>query len=131
MYSLAELFAPILFGLLLVAAGNRALVFWQQERSGRMLFSFVTLACLCLLYLASARFWPNGARDSIRGVLLLGLIASNYYWWRDLLRFLRKKYDGELGAMPHTSTLAELGEAQRETKSASVALVATAKEEKV
>lgn len=138
MSSLVELFAPLLFGLLLVAAVNRALVFWQQERSGRILFSFVTLFCLCLLYLATARLWPSGVRDGIRAALLLGLVASNYYWWRDLLRFLREKYDGGV-APPKIQTLAELSETQAAAKEAAtasevaatvtVAFNATAKEE--
>ena len=91
MDNFTTMFAPILFGLLLITAVNRAIVFWQEERSPQIFYIAMTYSCFCLLYLASSLEWPAPWRDAIRVVLLWSLAWGNWYEWRELLAFLRKK----------------------------------------
>lgn len=129
MPAFTTIFAPLLFGLLLITALNRALVFWQRERSQRIFYSFLTFFCFCLLYVAAALLWPALWRDTIRIVLLWALVWGNYHEWKYLVDFLRKK-DIAYQAAPidPPTTLEALGEAQREPGPA-VALEATEKPE--
>ncbi len=111
MVDVTTLISPILFVFLLVTAINRVGVFWQKERSWQVFYAFLTYACFCLLYLAAWWQWPTLWRDAIRFVLLLALVFGNYYEWRELFAFLRKKEDD--AALPHVDahvTLRDLGE---------------------
>jgi len=91
MDNFTTMFAPILFGLLLITAVNRAIVFWQEERSPQIFYIAMTYSCFCLLYLASSLEWPAPWRDAIRAILLWALAWGNWYEWRELIVFLRKK----------------------------------------
>jgi len=85
------MFAPLLFGLLLIAAINRVIVFWQQEQTPRIFYEAVTYSCLFMLYLASALEWPSFWRDVARVILIWALVLGNWHEWRKLFVFLHKK----------------------------------------
>lgn len=91
MVDVSTILAPLIFGLLLITALNRAAVFWQRERTPRIFYSFLTFLMLCLLYLASSLVWPTLWRETVRVLLVLALIWGNYHEWKYLVEFLRKK----------------------------------------
>ncbi len=106
MLSLAALFPPILFVLLLAMATNRAFVFWQRERSQRTFYAMVVFVFFCLLFLASWWQWPTIWRDVVRVVLACALVLGNWHDWRYLFAFLHKKEDD---ALPHVDAHVTLG----------------------
>jgi len=105
------MFAPLLFGLLLIAAINRVIVFWQQEQTPRIFYEAVTYSCLFMLYLASALEWPSFWRDVARVILIWALVLGNWHEWRNLFVFLHKKEDAVSLPTPEPATLKDLSEA--------------------
>lgn len=91
MTNVSTILAPLIFGLLLITALNRAAVFWQQERSPRIAYSFLIFLTLCLLYLASSLVWPVFWREVVRVLMVWSLVWGNYYEWHNLRDFVRKK----------------------------------------
>lgn len=91
MTSVSTILAPLIFGLLLITALNRAAVFWYQEKSPRIFFSAMIFLTLCLLYLASSLMWSVFWREVVRVLMVLSLVLGNYYEWHNLRDFVRKK----------------------------------------
>jgi len=129
MVEVSTILAPLIFGLLLIMVLNRAIVFWQRERTERIFYSFLFFLTLCLLYLSLALAWPSLWREVVRVLLVWSLIWGNYHEWTDLVEFLRKKYNArQADVIEQPTTLEALGEAQRDaTGEQAVALEATEK----
>ena len=104
------MFAPLLFGLLLIAAINRVIVFWQRERTPRIFYEAMTYSCLFVLYLASALEWPSFWRDVARVILIWALVLGNWHEWRKLFVFLHRKEDAVSLPSVAPETLGSLSE---------------------
>ncbi len=134
-----DFFAPLLVGLFLIAAINRALMWWFQERSVRVASAFLFFVCLCLLYLATVLVWLAPAANALRVVLVAALALNDWHEWRDLIAFMRKRDAAQnLAAPPVPTTLQDVAQSDGdavtldaspvEPSTETVALDATAKD---
>ncbi len=99
-----DFFAPLLVGLFLIAAINRALMWWFQERSVRVFTAFLFFVCLCLLYLATVIVWFGPAANAVRVVLVAALALNDWHEWHDLIAFMRKRDAAQSSAAPPVAT---------------------------
>lgn len=82
---------PFLFGVILLAAICRVLVYILQDHSPKNLFAAIVFLSLCLLYFIAVLQINNFWRDINRIVMLFAFLAEVWYECVDLVQFIRKK----------------------------------------
>lgn len=116
MAELALLYVPFLFILLLSASICRLVIFWQMERSVRVMAFLVVFVSFGVLVLGTTIKLPETVRTVTRCFLIGSLVIGNYLDWHALIVFLHKKYERKVVAaaaeieapLPVTKTLAAI-----------------------
>ena len=88
---IALLYVPVTFGFILLTTISRGLIYWQRERTIRVLCFFLVFFSLCFLYFVSSLKLPIVYIWIGRAIFFLAIAVGSIVEFVELVAFLRQK----------------------------------------